>query len=141
MGVSGPKKWPNMKFTGAISLLLVVVSIFFYFRPYLEEDFQFDEHIFQRGGSTTNQTTIRPMSGSMGRYLQLVATPTLQLVQTEGSQRFVLAGGDQNSLHNSELRRSYSGIFWLPCFFSEKSIATDVVDDFVCLVGHDEKQD
>ena len=77
----------------------------------------------------------------MGRYLQLVATPTLQLVQTEGSQRFVLAGGDQNSLHNSELRRSYSGIFWLPCFFSEKSIATDVVDDFVCLVGHDEKQD
>ena len=23
MGGSGPKKWPNMKFTGAISLLLV----------------------------------------------------------------------------------------------------------------------
>ena len=38
-------------------LLCVIVSNIFYFHPYLlGEMIQFDEHIFQVGGSTTNKS-------------------------------------------------------------------------------------
>ena len=86
MGVSGPKKWPNMKFTGAISLLPVGGGFIFFFSPRkLEEDeSNLTVRIFFKGvGEPTNHQpdrSMRSMSGSIwaATYNWQVATPTFR---------------------------------------------------------------
>ena len=49
------KNQPNLgKYTSPIMDCVVVTQIFFIFTPKIVEMIQFDEHIFQLGGSSTN---------------------------------------------------------------------------------------
>ena len=53
-GIIYPQNYPNVGKIGH-TLLGGGFKHFFIFTPKIGEDFQFDEHIFQMGGSTTNQ--------------------------------------------------------------------------------------
>ena len=52
----GLNRTPSKKLTAMYITSRCWFQIFFILTPNLGEDFQFDEHVFQMGGSTTNQT-------------------------------------------------------------------------------------